>query len=75
MANHLRAFDDALVIPDGDEQREVFGAGALNAQDKGRDGQTIGAYLCEQVMANGALTPSSRLFAAWRAPVQGFSIR
>ena len=39
LTGKLRALDQVVVMLDGDELREVFGAAAANAQNHGRDGR------------------------------------
>ncbi len=59
VANRLRALGDAVVMLDGDELREVFGAAATNAQNHGREGRLALAFqyahLC-RVIAQQRLT-------------------
>lgn len=59
VVNRLRAQGDAVVMLDGDELREVFGAAATNAQNHGREGRLALAFqyahLC-RVIANQGLT-------------------
>lgn len=54
---HLRAAGEAVVMLDGDELREVFGAVAANAQNHGREGRLAlamqYAHLCRVVAAQG----------------------
>lgn len=56
---HLRAAGDAVVMLDGDELREVFGAVAANAQNHGREGRMAlamqYAHLC-RILAKQGLT-------------------
>ena len=53
----LRARGDAVVMLDGDELREVFGAVAANAQNHGREGRLALAmqysHLCQILAAQG----------------------
>ena len=53
----LRAMGDAVVMLDGDELREVFGAVAANAQNHGREGRLALAmqysHLCQILAAQG----------------------
>lgn len=59
IANFLRALGEVVVMLDGDELREVFGAVAANAQNHGREGRlALGfqyAHLC-RVIAHQGLT-------------------
>lgn len=59
VVNHLRTQGDAVVMLDGDELREVFGAAATNAQNHGREGRLALAFqyahLC-RVVAHQGLT-------------------
>ena len=54
---HLRAEGGAVVMLDGDELREVFGAVATNAQNHGREGRLAlamqYAHLCRIIAAQG----------------------
>lgn len=54
---HLRAVGEAVVMLDGDELREVFGAVAANAQNHGREGRLAlamqYAHLCRVIAAQG----------------------
>lgn len=54
---HLRADGEAVVMLDGDELREVFGAVAANAQNHGREGRLAlamqYAHLCRILAAQG----------------------
>lgn len=56
-AAHLRAAGKAVVMLDGDELREVFGAVAANIQNHGREGRlTLAmqyAHLCRVIAAQG----------------------
>ncbi len=57
VVNRLRALGDAVVMLDGDELREVFGAVAANAQNHGREGR-LGlafqyAHLCRVIAQQG----------------------
>lgn len=53
----LRATGSAVVMLDGDELREVFGATAANAQNHGREGRLAlamqYAYLCRVIASQG----------------------
>ena len=53
----LRESDEAVVMLDGDELREVFGAVAANAQNHGREGRLAlamqYAHLCRVIAAQG----------------------
>lgn len=53
----LRAKDESVVMLDGDELREVFGAVAANAQNHGREGRLAlamqYAHLCRVIAAQG----------------------
>lgn len=55
--NRLRALGDAVVMLDGDELREVFGAAAANAQNHGREGRLALAFqyahLCRVIAGQG----------------------
>ena len=59
VVGRLRALGDAVVMLDGDELREVFGAVAANAQNHGREGRLVLAFqyahLC-RVIAHQGLT-------------------
>jgi adenylylsulfate kinase len=54
---HLRAAGETVVMLDGDELREVFGAVAANAQNHGREGRLAlamqYAHLCRVIAAQG----------------------
>ena len=54
---HLRATSDPVVMLDGDELREVFGAVAANARNHGREGRLAlamqYAHLCRVIAAQG----------------------
>ena len=53
----LRVSGEAVVMLDGDELREVFGAGAANANNHGREGRLAlamqYAHLCRVIAAQG----------------------
>ena len=57
VAARLRAQGEAVVMLDGDELREVFGAVAANAQNHGRDGRLAlamqYAHLCRVIAEQG----------------------
>jgi adenylylsulfate kinase-like enzyme/glycosyltransferase involved in cell wall biosynthesis len=57
IVSRLRANDNAVVMLDGDELRDVFGAVAANAQNHGRDGRLALAlqysHLCSILAAQG----------------------
>lgn len=57
LVNRLRENREAVVLLDGDELREVFGAVAANADNHGREGRlTLAmqyAYLCRVIAAQG----------------------
>lgn len=57
VANRLRAPGNAVVMLDGDELREVFGAAATNAQNHGREGRLALAFqyahLCRVIAGQG----------------------
>lgn len=57
VVNRLRALGDAVVMLDGDELREVFGAAATNAQNHGREGRLALAFqyahLCRVIAGQG----------------------
>lgn len=57
LTHRLRAAGEAVVILDGDELREVFGAVATNAQNHGREGRLAlamqYAQLCRVIAAQG----------------------
>lgn len=57
VANRLRAPENAVVMLDGDELREVFGAAAANAQNHGREGRLAlamqYAHLCRVIAGQG----------------------
>lgn len=57
VVNRLRASGDAVVMLDGDELREVFGAVAANAQNHGREGRLALAFqyahLCRVIAGQG----------------------
>ena len=57
IATQLRANGEAVVMLDGDELREVFGAVAANAQNHGREGRLAlaiqYAHLCRILAAQG----------------------
>lgn len=57
VVSHLRADGEAVVMLDGDELREVFGAVAANAQNHGREGRLAlamqYAHLCRILAAQG----------------------
>ena len=57
VAARLRKLGEAVVILDGDELREVFGAMAANAQNHGREGRLAlamqYAHLCRMIAAQG----------------------
>ncbi len=59
VVNRLRVLGDAVVMLDGDELREVFGAAASNAKNHGREGRLAlalqYAHLC-RVIAHQGLT-------------------
>lgn len=59
VVKRLRARGDAVVMLDGDELREVFGAASINVQNHGREGRLSlahqYAYLC-RVIADQGLT-------------------
>lgn len=53
----LRALGETVVLLDGDELREVFGAASLNAKNHGRDGRLAlamqYAHLCRVIASQG----------------------
>jgi len=57
VVNRLRAQGDAVVMLDGDELREVFGAAAANTKNHGREGRLAlalqYAYLCHVIASQG----------------------
>lgn len=57
VVNRLRTLGDAVVMLDGDELREVFGAAAANAQNHGREGRLALAFqyahLCRVIAGQG----------------------
>lgn len=57
VANRLRALGHAVVMLDGDELREVFGAAATSAQNHGREGRLALAFqyahLCRVIAGQG----------------------
>lgn len=57
VTKRLRAFGDAVVMLDGDELREVFGAAAINGKNHGREGRmTLAfqyAHLCRVIAQQG----------------------
>ncbi|QLQ25745.1 MAG: adenylyl-sulfate kinase [Dechloromonas sp.] len=57
LAGRLRVTGNAVVLLDGDELREVFGAVAANAQNHGREGRLAlamqYAHLCRVIAAQG----------------------
>lgn len=57
LAGRLRGSGDAVVLLDGDELREVFGAVAVNARNHGREGRLAlamqYAHLCRVIAAQG----------------------
>lgn len=57
VVNRLRALGDSVVMLDGDELREVFGAAAANAQNHGREGRLALAFqyahLCRVIAGQG----------------------
>lgn len=57
VANRLRTLGDSVVMLDGDELREVFGAVAANAQNHGREGRLAlamqYAHLCRVIAGQG----------------------
>lgn len=82
VAARLRASGEAVVMLDGDELREVFGAVAANAQNHGREGRLAlamqYAHLCRVIAAQGltvviATISLFREVHAWnRANLPGF---
>lgn len=57
VVDRLRAPENAVVMLDGDELREVFGAAAANAQNHGREGRLAlamqYAHLCRVIAGQG----------------------
>lgn len=57
VVNRLRSLGDAVVLLDGDELREVFGATVTNAKNHGREGRLAlamqYAQLCRVIAAQG----------------------
>jgi adenylylsulfate kinase len=57
IANRMRLIGNAVVMLDGDELREVFGATAVNAQNHGREGRLALAFqyshLCRIIAGQG----------------------
>ena len=57
VVNHLRSLGGYVVMLDGDELREVFGAAAVNAKNHGREGRLALAFqyahLCRVIVGQG----------------------